>query len=83
MVRMKDNYLGGVIKVRLIKHSTKTISPTGAKYSNDMENKALVSRLGVLVRARFHLMLVDYNDESEMKLRIDRYLVNCDIVSFG
>jgi len=31
MVRMNNNYQGSDIKVRLIKHSTSTISPTDAK----------------------------------------------------
>jgi hypothetical protein len=42
MVKMNDNYLGSVIKVRLFNHSISTISPTVEKLANGMENKALV-----------------------------------------
>jgi len=80
MVRMNDNYLVSVIKVRLCKHSTNKISPTD-------ENRQMVWRIrhswGVLVRARFHFVLVDYADEYGMKSMINRYLVNCNIASFG
>jgi len=59
MVRMNDNYLGSVLKVHLFNHSTNTISPTN-------ENRQMVWRIrhswGVLVRAQFHFVLVDYSD---------------------
>jgi len=48
-----------------------------------MVNKALVRSLGVLVRAQFQFVLVDYRDEYEIKLMINKYLVNCNIASFG
>jgi hypothetical protein len=46
MVKMNDNYLGSVIKLRLLKHSTSTISPTDEKLANGMENQALVRSIG-------------------------------------
>ena len=39
--------------------------------------------LGVSVRAPVHFVLVDYSDEYEMKSMISRYLVKCNIASFG
>ena len=79
-VRKNDNYLVSVIKIPLTKHSTNTISPTDA-------NRQMVRRIrrlwGVLVRALFHFMLVDYIDEYEMQPMINRYLVNGNIASFG
>ena len=38
---------------------------------------------GVLVRARFHIVFVDYNDEYEMKSMINRYQGNCNVASSG
>jgi len=73
---MNDNYLGSIIKVCLFKQSTNTILPTGAKYSKGMENQALGRSPGVLVIVRLLFVLVDYCNEYEMKLMINRYLVN-------
>jgi len=73
---MNDNYLGSVIMVHLFTYSTIKISPTDPKYSNGMDNKALLRSLGVLVRAQFHLVLVDYTDEYAVKSMINRYLVS-------
>jgi hypothetical protein len=50
MVKMNDYYQGSEIKVCLFKHSTNTISPTDAKKTNEMENKAQLRSPGVLVR---------------------------------
>ena len=83
MVRMNENYLGSEIKVRRFIHSTNTISPTDAKSLTVRENKAQLRIPGVLVRVRFHFMLVDYCDEYEMMLLVNRYLVNRIIASFG
>jgi len=73
---MNDNYLGSVIKVCLFKHSTSTISPTDGKYSNGMENQALGRCPGVLVRVRLLFVLIDYCNEYEIRLMLNRYLVN-------
>jgi len=83
MVRMNNNYQGSKIKVRLFNHSTNTISPTDGKESTAMENKAQLRSRGVLVRVQFHFVLVDYCDEYEMMLMVNRYLVNGIIASFG
>jgi hypothetical protein len=73
---MNDYYLGSVIKVRPLKHSTNTISPTDAKLANDMQKKAQLRSPGVLVRVRLHFLLDDYSDEYEMMAMVNRYLVN-------
>jgi hypothetical protein len=46
MVKMNNYYLDSVIKVRLFKHSTNTISPTDEKEENGMEKKALKESVG-------------------------------------
>jgi hypothetical protein len=73
---MIDHVQGSEIKVRLFKHSTNTISPTDATYTNGMENMAQLRILGVLVRVRFHFVLDDNCDEYEMKSMENRHLVN-------
>jgi len=81
MVRMNDNYQGRVITVLFFNHSSNIISQTDTNLSNGMENKALMRSLGGLVDPRFHLVLVGYSVEYEMKLMINKYLVNCNIAS--
>jgi len=83
MVRTNHNDLGSVIKVRLLEHSTNTVSPTDVKQSNDMDDDALVGSPGVLVRVQFHFVLDDYGDEYGMNSMIKRYLVNCNLASVG
>ena len=83
MVRMNDNYLGSVMKLRLFKHSTNTITPTDAKSANGMENEAQWRSPGVLVIIRFCSMLDDYSDEYEMMAMVNWDLVNWIIASFG
>jgi hypothetical protein len=62
---------------------TNTISPTNAIYSTGLENTVLVRSLEELVADRLHFVWVGYSDECEMKSIISRYLVNCNISSFG
>jgi len=76
MVRMTDHDQGSESKVRLFKRSTNTISPTDATLANGMENKAQLRSPGVLVRVRFHFVLVDNCDEYEMKPMENRHRVN-------
>jgi hypothetical protein len=71
MVKMNDNYQGSEIKVRLFNHSTNTISPTDAKYANEMENMAHLRSPGALVRVRIHFVLDDCSDEYEMMAMIN------------
>jgi hypothetical protein len=66
MLMMNDHDQGSEIKVHLVKHSTNTISPTDATYTNGMENRAQLRSLGGLVRVRFHFMFDDNCDEYEM-----------------
>jgi hypothetical protein len=76
MVRMNDHDQGSEIMVCPFKHSTNTISPTDATYTNGMENMVQLRSPGVLVRVRFHFVLDDYCDESEMKSMVNKHLVN-------
>jgi hypothetical protein len=46
MVRMNNNYLGSVIKVCLLKHSTNTMSPTDEKEANGIEHEVLEGSIG-------------------------------------
>jgi hypothetical protein len=52
-----------------------------------MKNRQMVWKIrcswGVLVRAQFHFVYVDYSSEYGMKWIINRYLGNCNIASFG
>jgi hypothetical protein len=70
------------MKVYLIEHSTKTISPTDANWSNGMRIKAQLRSPGVLVRDWLHFTWVEYSDQYVMMLIIHRYLVNWTIASF-
>jgi hypothetical protein len=75
IVRINDHDQGSEMKVRLFNHSTNTISPTDATQANGMESTAYCRRPGVLDSVRFHFMLDDYCDASEMKSMENRHLV--------
>jgi hypothetical protein len=76
MVKMNNNYLARVIKVRLFKQSTNTVSPTDAKKANKRNNQAQLRSKETLVGVRFHFVFDNYSDEYEMMAMVNRYLVN-------
>jgi hypothetical protein len=76
---MYVNNRSGVVNAWLFKHSTNTISPTDAKLSNGMDNKAQLTSPGVLVSFGFQIVVVDYCDEYEMMSIETSDLVNRSI----